>query len=782
MTEISISVRSLVEFLLREGDISEGSGITLAKDAMNAGSRIHRKLQKSAGSFYNAEVPLKLEINTNEYKITVEGRADGIIEKDAQTTIDEIKGMYKRVEDMEQPINVHVAQAKCYAYIYARKKSLDSINVQMTYVNLDTEGIKHFVLSYTFAELEKWFMGLMNDLEMWADMALEHCHMRDESISDMNFPFEYRNGQYDMTASVYSAIVRSRKLFVQAPTGIGKTMAAVYPAIKSFEKNLTSKIFYLTAKTVAGTVARNAVKILTDRGLDFKLVVITAKEKLCPMTEMVCDAESCPYAKGHYDRVNEALYDLVSSESTIDRECISVYSAKYQVCPFELCLDASLFADMIVCDYNYVFDPRVNLKRFFANGQEKKEKYVFLVDEAHNLVDRASSMYSAVLIKEDILAAKRLIKKYSSRTAKALERCNKAMLELKKKLGTEEYQVLPDFQVLHFALLNAYSAMENFIEEHRNIPEKKEILEFFFKLNTFLNISELVDENYIIYDQLLSDGSFMLKLYNVLPAVNLASCLEKGICTVFFSATLLPVNYYKEMLSTDKDDYAIYIPSPFDRNNRRILLARDVTTRYNRRGRDEYNKIYEYIKYLTEAKEGNYMVFFPSYKMMNDIYDIAVADKLDARSDIIIQGNSMTEEEREEFLKHFSYNKNVVAFCIMGGIFSEGIDLDRDKLVGAAVVGPGLPQVCVERKLLMDYFDKKSGDGFKYAYIYPGINKVLQAAGRVIRTEEDKGIMLLLDERFTREEYYRLFPEEWSDCLICDRRNVEGILRDFWNK
>ena len=782
MTEIKISVRALVEFLLREGDITEGSGMTLAKDAMNAGSRIHRKLQKASGSFYHAEVPLAIELSTDRYNITVEGRADGIIEKPEDVTVDEIKGMYKRVEDMKQPINVHLAQAKCYAYIYAREKLLKSIKVQMTYVNLDNEAIKQFVSEYAYEELEGWFMSLMDKLEMWADMQMEHGKQRDATISEMDFPFEYRKGQYDMTASVYSSIVRHKKLFVQAPTGIGKTMAAVYPAIKSFEKGFASKIFYLTAKTVAGTVARNAVGLLADEGLDFKLVVITAKEKLCPMTEMVCDADSCPYAKGHYDRVNDALFDLVSNEHMIDRDCISTYAERYQVCPFELCLDASFFADMIVCDYNYVFDPRVNLKRFFAKGQEKKEKYVFLVDEAHNLPDRASAMYSAILQKEDILTAKKLMKKYNPRAAKALERCNKVMLEMKKRLGTEEYQVLPDIHELHFALLNAYSAMEVFMEDYRSVPERKELLEFFFKINTFLNIAELVDENYIIYDQILPDGGFIVKLFCVLPAVNLAACLEKGISTIFFSATLLPVNYYKEMLSADDDNYAIYIPSPFDRDNRRILLGRDVTTRYSRRGPEEYNRIYEYIRMLPETREGNYMIFFPSYKMMNDIYDIAIADRLDTRADVIIQENTMTEEEKEQFLMHFSEKKNVIAFCIMGGIFAEGIDLDRDKLVGAVVVGPGLPQVCVERKLLMDYFDRKSGAGFMYAYIYPGINKVLQAAGRVIRTEEDKGVILLLDDRFAREEYYSLFPAEWSDCMICDKRNAPEMLREFWNK
>ena len=819
---IKISVRNLVEFIFRSGDISDSSSGTLSKEAMNAGSKIHRKLQKKAGSYYNAEVPLSLTVSREDYHVTVEGRADGIIDmrhenkntgvtntdventnanmmdcagtdndEAPSVTIDEIKGVYKKLSDIEAPIKVHQAQAMCYAYIYALQNELKSICVQMTYVNLDTEEIKRFSENFTFTYLEKWYSDLIDELLKWVDYAISHGDERNDTIEELEFPFEYRKGQRDMVACVYKAIEGEKHLFIQAPTGIGKTMAAIYPTIKSFATGLTTKLFYLTAKTIAHTAPAAAIELLRNQGLVFQTVTLTAKEKICPLSEMDCSPESCPYAKGHFDRINEALYDLITNEERIDRDTVTSYSEKHMVCPFELSLDAALFADGIICDYNYVFDPRVNLKRFFANEGGAGGRYTFLVDEAHNLVERASSMYSATLIKEDFLDVKKIIKKYSEKTARNIDKCNKELLAMKKALGDDNYQVLTGLGDIHFKLLNLHSAMESFLEDYKHIPERKEILDFYFKLTSFLNISDLVDDSYVIYDELLYDGRFMLKEYCVHPANNLKTCLDKGIATIFFSATILPVKYYMEMLSNQPEDYAIYIPSPFEQANRRIMLGLDVTTRYNRRTEQEYMNIYCYIKSLVCSKQGNYMVFFPSYQMLNQVYEIAASDESNKNIHILLQNSHMNEAEREAFLREFEEKNNVLAFCIMGGIFSEGIDLTGDKLIGAVVVGSGLPQVCNERRIMMDYFNNRSladiqpqyagtQDGFRYAYLYPGINKVFQAAGRVIRTEEDRGIILLLDERFAANEYCQLFPIEWNDYMCVNRNNVTQRIKDFW--
>lgn len=821
---IRISVRSLVEFIFRSGDISDSSNGTLSREAMNAGSRIHRKLQKRAGSYYNSEVPLKFTSECGGHAITVEGRADGIIDRslkenrndayqkkdpadddpghvidmdhgyevdfhDGEVMIDEIKGIYRNLDELEGPQKVHVAQAMCYAYIYASERGHDNIDVRISYVNLDSEKEKFFRRSYEFSYLAEWYDAMICELARWLDVVEQHRFKRDESIAKMVFPFEYRKGQKEMALCVYRTIENSGHLYVQAPTGIGKTMAAIYPTVKSFVQGDVSKLFYLTAKTIAHTVARDAIRLLMDRGLEFSAVILTAKEKICLQEKMDCNPELCPYARGHYDRVNRALYELVQGEKIIDREAVTKCAEKYSVCPFELSLDVTLFADAVICDYNYVFDPRVGLKRFFAADGSASENYVFLVDEAHNLVDRASSMYSAQIVKEDFLELRKKLSGYGGRIAGCLGSCNRELLELKKAVPAEGYSVLGSINGLHLKLLNLHDAIELFLEDNRQIPEREELLNFYFNLTSFLNIAEMIDDNYIIYDEILPDGRFMVKLYCVKPAANIRTCLDRGKATVFFSATILPVRYYMEMLSDCPDDQAIYIQSPFPRENRRIYIADDVTTRYTRRNDEQYVNISRYIESMVNAREGNYMVFFPSYAMLEKVVGISGNMNFSHDVKIITQTPYMNEEDRERFLQEFDGSQNVLALCIMGGIFSEGIDLVGDKLVGAVVVGPGLPQVCTERKLMMEYFDNRnqSGDrwvdseGFRYSYQYPGVNKVFQAAGRVIRTEDDQGVILLLDERFAARRYTDLFPVEWADYQVCNRQNVDEKLADFWN-
>lgn len=776
MEVIKISVRNLVEFILREGDIDNRRGQVSEKDAMEAGSRIHRKIQKSMGSFYQSEVPLSIELPMDRFSLRIEGRADGIIEQEGAVTIDEIKGVYRRIEEMEAPVFVHKAQAMVYAYIYASQHSLEAIGVQMTYCNLETEEIRRFQEELDFVQLEEWFQGIIDSYMLWANYSYDHRMERQVSIEGVEFPFPYRPGQRDMAVSVYKTIREGTPLFVQAPTGIGKTLATLFPAVKAVGQGLGDKIFYLTAKTMTRTVAVEGFQKLREQGLVFSTVVITAKEKSCMQEECTCNPEACPYAKGHFDRINEAVYDCITHERNITREVILSYAEKHQVCPFEFCLDVSLWVDGIICDYNYVFDPRVNLKRYF--GQGVNGDYIFLVDEAHNLYERASSMYSAELYKEDFLELKKLIKPYSTKLARRLEECNKVLLEYKKECMT--YQVLGHIYPLVQKLLATVGEYETFLENHHGLPEETRILEFYFQLYQFLNIYERVDDNYVIYCEQVNDSSFKIKLYCVNTSVNLKECLEKGRATIFFSATFLPIRYYKKLLSNE-EDYAIYIPSPFPQENRSLIVGRDVSSRYTRRGRQEYEKIFRYIEGVVSGKQGNYMVFFPSYKMMEDVYEIAQEQGFPERIKVICQTANMTESDREEFLKAFE-EEGIVGFCTMGGIFAEGIDLTGNRLVGAIVVGTGLPMVCNEREIQMNYFDSSQGQGFEYAYLYPGMNKVLQAAGRVIRTDTDRGVIVLLDERFLNSANRQLFPKEWEDYQVTSVEQVQEQVEAFWSK
>lgn len=792
MEEIRVSVRNLVEFILRSGDIDNRRGTMADKDAMQMGSRLHRKIQGKMGADYHAEVPLRTQIDCDGFLLIVEGRADGIFERDGQTIIDEIKGVFRDVERMEEPDPVHLAQARCYACIYAEQQNLEKIGVQMTYANLDTEEIRRFSSSYTRSELEEWFTHLTEAYQKWAQMQIEWKEERKASIGKTVFPYPYREGQKDLAAAVYRTIWHGKKLFIQAPTGVGKTLSTVFPAVQAVGQELGDKIFYLTAKTITRTVAEEAFSLLKKQGLHYKVLTLTAKEKICFCEEPDCNPEKCPYARGHFDRVNDAVYELLTSyeenSANYSRERIMEQAEKWKVCPFEMALDVSLWSDAIICDYNYVFDPQAKLKRFFAEGV--KGDYLFLIDEAHNLVERGREMYSATLYKEDFLEVKRFLRPFSRKAVAALERGNKYLLEWKREC--EEYTLLSNIDAFALNLFNVSHALEQLLEARESVMNrpstdseieegKKKTLDFYFQVRAFLEIYEELDDSYEIYVQHDREGRFALKLYCIHTADKIGQCLEKGRASILFSATLLPVQYYMELLSGKSEDYAVYARSTFDPSRKKVLLGLDVSTKYTRRTPAEYQKIASYIRQITDSRQGNYLVFFPSYKMMTDVRGFFEAEMQDD-TEILEQSMHMSEAQREEFLEQFQERESgtLIGFCVMGGIFGEGIDLKKDRLIGAIVVGTGLPQVCNEREILKQYYDRRDMDGFDHAYRYPGMNKVMQSAGRVIRTDEDTGVIVLLDERFGQAQYRSSFPREWADYETCTLRNVKEKLERFW--
>ncbi len=801
--ELRVSVRQLVEFILREGSIDnrKSSG---SDTAMQEGSRIHKMLQRRMGSEYHAEIGLNYTWASEEYDIIIEGRADGIIDhnwgmhtpeetgkEENKVVIDEIKGTYRDLKRITAPVGVHLAQAKCYAFMYASEHHLDQIGVRMTYCQMETEELKYFHEDYTIQELKGWFEDLMLEYKKWADFQFTWNTVRTASIRQLAFPFPYREGQKELVTYVYQTIYHKRKLFLEAPTGVGKTISTVFPAVKSMGEGLIEKIFYLTAKTITRTVAQECFGLLQQNGLQMKTIVLTAKDKICFMKqeetakeEAECNPEACPYADGHYDRINDAMYDLLTHEAHFTREKVQAYAAKHQVCPFELSLDMSLFADAVICDYNYVFDPRVYLKRFFADGLGKRD-YVFLIDETHNLLDRGREMYSAALNKDSFLGTKRLVKELSPRIAKLLDKCNKELLVMKRQC--ESYRREEEIDGFVRMLNHLYAAIDDFLDEHDMFPNKKELLDFYFEAAHFLNIYEIMDENYVVYSQLLDNGDFMLKLFCVNPARNLRQCMHKGRSTILFSATLLPIQYYKKLLGGEPTDYEVYAKSTFDEKKKALFIANDVTSKYARRSEREFLRIAEYIYEVVRQRHGNYMVFLPSHLFLEQVYRCFMEGYYQADfMECIVQEDYMSEAKREEFLLRFHQEAAdasvLIGFCVMGGIFSEGIDLKRDSLIGAVIVGTGIPQVGCERELLKQHFDAQGENGFDYAYRYPGMNKVLQSAGRVIRTAEDIGVVALLDERFLEPQYRRMFPREWSQYEVVSVSGIAGRVERFWNE
>ncbi len=790
--ESRISVRNLVEFILRSGDIGNRIG-SFSEQAMQEGGRIHRMIQKRMGADYRAEVPLAFVFHGNDVDITVEGRADGIIENESGVTIDEIKSTYADVMKFKEAQPLHLAQARFYAYIYCLDYHIDEIKVRITYCNIETEEIRYFHETCSFAELSEFVNKVCSAYEKWAKMELEWIVKRNGSIKELPFPFAYRDGQEELVKQVYYSIHHGKKLFIEAPTGVGKTVSTVYPAVCALGQQKAQKIFYLTAKTITRTVAADCLDILREKGLNIKGIVLTAKEKICFTESKECNPDACPYACGHFDRVNDAVFDMLNSTERYTRETIVEYATKHQVCPFEMGLDASLFCDFIIGDYNYAFDPRAKLKRFFADGKEGQ--YIFLIDEAHNLVDRAREMYSAVLYKEMFLDIKKLTKDECPGVFKRAQSCNQALLNLKRQCNND---VLRDFEIDGFtsALLRLYSQLEKVLQDKNENGKKvkstisgevrEKLLEYYFEIFNFLDIYERVDENYEIYCSFDTNGDFYIRLFNVNPCKNLGECMSAARSTVLFSATLLPIQYYKELLSGKAEDYEVYAKSVFNPDKRRILIANDVTSRYTRRNSDEYTKIATYIVDVVSKRHGNYMVFFPSYSFMNKVFehsDMSRCGELDI--EILVQNSGMREEEREEFLNRFMEERtesSLIGFCVMGGIFSEGIDLKNDALIGAIIVGTGIPQVCLEQDIIKEFFDNRGENGYDYAYRYPGMNKVLQAAGRVIRTEDDIGIVALLDERFLERKQQMMFPREWEDCRVVNIKSAPEVVEKFWDE
>lgn len=838
-TTYKISVRNLVEFILRSGDITTSSTSLRDVDAMQEGTKIHQWIQKKGGSHYRAEVSLSADFfitarpcftNSTQnvqtaappeasgpisehmmtipespsplyFQITLEGRADGIFTDTAGIVIDEIKGVYRDIHSMKKPVPVHLAQALCYAYMYAKKEQLETIGIRMTYCHIPTKQVRYFSEQKTFEELEDWFSGLLYEYTKWCIWQLDHQKHRNASIKAHDFPFSYRPGQKSLVTSVYLSILRKKRLYIEAPTGVGKTISTIFPAVKSISEGLTEKLFYLTAKTITRTVAEETFSFLNDTGIQLKYTSITAKEKICLLEKPACHPETCERAKGHFDRINDAMFDILTQEQKMDRACITRYAEKHQVCPFELSLDLATWSDAVIGDYNYVFDPTASLKRFFSTDTE--HNFTLLIDEAHNLVNRAREMYSAVLIKEDFLSIKAMMHTKSKKLSSALERCNRAMLELKSLCDEVHIYQTVELDALLSRLLRLNTLLEAVLQSTDDPDdsdeqilfapltneENEKLLEFYFHILAFLNIYELLDEHYTIYGEFGSSEEFILHLQCMDPSKNLDSYLTKVRCSIFFSATLLPIHYYKEQLAFREDDYAIYAPSPFLSENRLLMIGRGVSTKYSLRTPEMYQKISDYIITFLSGKTGNYLVFFPSYQMMETIFEYLqmslTVDETEKHTEIRfhLQSTSMSEEERESFLAHFEDHPKTttVGLCVMGGIFGEGIDLKNERLIGAVLVGTGLPMICTENELFKNYFNQKQKNGFSYAYQFPGMNKILQAAGRVIRTTEDRGAILLLDDRFFQTDYQNLFPKEWFPFEAVTIDTMPEKLAQFWS-
>jgi len=847
-----VSVRNLVEFILRSGSID--SRFT-GRNRLEEGARVHRKLQKAEG--YQAEVFLSVTETHDGVEFTVEGRADGVIITENGVTVDEIKstltplelidGEYDHVfhgsggagvsrkpgaaNDTERVLpRQHWAQAMCYGYIYCINNDLHEIGVRLTYYEMETGGVKRFTHAFSVDELRLFFAGLLSRYAIWALFENKWKETAAASMRELGFPFpNYREGQRNLAAAVYRTVTAGGRLFAMAPTGVGKTISTLFPVMKAMGEGSGEKVFYLTARTVTRQAAQVALDKMRERGLRVKSVTLTAKDKICFLDERICRPAYCEFADGHFDRVNDAIMDALKNNDSITAETVADYAKRHRVCPFELALDLTLWSDVVICDYNYLFDPQVYLRRFFADGGD----YIFLVDEAHNLADRARDMFSAAISKRSLLLLKknlatesagesssessgervcessgesacessgnsagegaaspfagvktkrarksRKVDKNTKPLLTTLNKINKLLLEKRRECAETRLKTEKELPSELCEMLELFALQfSRWLGE--NPEPEQDVLTVYFEILTFLKITELFDEHYETLYEAGPSGELTVKQFCADPSLLLDERFGCGRAAVLFSATLTPAKYFMDVLGGGNESKYIALPSPFPRENMLLLIAGRISTRYADRDRS-IESVAEMIHRTAAGKTGNYIAYFPSYKYMADVYEV-FRDKYSGVS-TVRQERGMAEGERDDFLALFESDKEtMVAFCVLGGVFAEGIDLSGDRLIGTVIVGTGLPQMNTELDIVKKHYGG-AGRGYDFAYRFPGMNKVLQAAGRVIRSGEDRGVVLLIDDRFLSRQYTELYPEHWRHLRAVDGPDdLSQALSEFWN-
>ena len=784
---LTLPIRRLVEFLLRTGSIdSRFTGFDRALE----GARLHRKLQRAAVKEYpdyQAEAALKQDYTCAGIAYTLEGRADGIFtDKDGTLTIDEIKTTTLPPEFITgEQSPEHWAQAQIYAAIYARQQGLPAMRVRLVYYQVDEDLEFTFHHDYSADALAAIVTDLLTQYAPWAKRSAEWQRMSRASRQALPFPFaSYRPGQRAMMNAVYKTCTEGGQLLCQAPTGIGKTMSVLFPALKAVGEG--GPIFYLTARGTTRAAAENALTLLRAADPDLKLrsVTLTAKDKICLQERRECTPEACPYANGYYDRVKAALWDSLDTHA-LTADALQALARKHKVCPFELGLDLSLWCDVVVGDYNYLFDPVVHLMRFFETAGD----YLFLIDEAHNLPGRARDMHSASLCKSAFYDAKKRLGKGKSSLKNALTKVNNIFIEWRHRCE----EVLGDsrFGRTYFeksraedfdrALTKLCEPLEIWLDEHRDPGETHDaLLQLYFDIRAWLRVADTFDNHFVL--QISAVGSEVRAAMLCLdPSDFLAADFAKGRAAVLFSATLAPAGYYKDLCGLP-DARAVALRSPFDPTNMGLWCARQVSTRYKDRA-DSIAKVSDLLAVMAAAQPGHYLAFFPSYSYLQQVWENFTARYPDQPT--LCQESAMDEGQRTEFLAQFLARdgKPLLGFAVLGGVFGEGVDLTGESLIGVAVVSPGLPQIGPRQEQLRDYFEETRGAGFDYAYRYPGMNKVLQAAGRVIRTPQDRGVVLLIDDRFLVPDTRRLMPPHWEHLRVVDSADAwKDELAAFWKK
>ncbi|MCT4486957.1 ATP-dependent DNA helicase [Levilactobacillus parabrevis] len=781
---IKLGVRELVEFTLRTGDLGSTSN---SQNTALLGARIHRRLQKQRGENYQKEYYLDLNLTLNGTDYLLHGRADGVTLTDDGASIEEIKTSETVFDQLsENTLTLYWGQVKLYAYLLMQKETdLDEVTLTLTYFQTNTETTTQTDQVISRQAAKAFFDKVIAEYVTWLKFRSDLRERRDPTIQQLTFPFgHYRPGQRELAVAVYKTILTSKRLFAEAPTGTGKTISTLFPTIKASGEGVIQRIFYLTAKQSTRTVAEEAVSLMASQGLKLKSITLTAKEKIQFPEEADLQPDENPYMLGYYDRLKPALLDLINHNDQLTRPVIEEYARKHTLDPFEFQLDASLFCDVIIGDYNYLFDPQVHLQRFFT--AEDPDNF-FLIDEAHNLVSRSREMYSAELTSrplDRLVEQSRDLKQATPKLRRRLQDLRATFDDIVAPLlqdGKTDSTFLTPPEDFNHDLSRLVEAIHDWLVDQPQTPFTQSILDYYFAAISYQRIGEYYDDTYRMRLAVV-DGNITIKQLCLDPSTFLADSLALGHGAVLFSATLSPMDYYQTVLGGDTDSLAYQLNSPFEPQHQAILVTNYIQTTYKQRNANLANILLA-IKTLVDGKTGNYLIFLPSY---NYLLDVTQAFQMAyPHIKTVVQQSKMAEADRTAFLANFVANpqETLVGFALLGGIFAEGIDLKADRLIGVGVVSVGLPGINPETDLIRDYFDEQSQKGFAFAYQLPGLNNVFQAAGRLIRGSKDVGIILLMDQRFSSPRYTHLYPQHWQHFRRLYRpEQLTTAVQNFWHQ
>ena len=793
---VDLSLDELCERVFGNGSFDIGGGFGTGKARLTPD--IYEKVRGDAQIRYRAQEKLTNTFALDGIYYTVSTEADGVIEEGGELIADEIR-LVRDFDFSMPPREIFVARMKCCAYFLACREDMVYVRARLTYVHAESGKIRQFKYEYHTEDLRAWYVTLLRRISRAAKFQKERVENILPSAAGVAFPYgELREGQEIMIRETHRAIKQGRRLFLNAPTGTGKTVSALYPAVRALGAGLADRIFYLTAKASTRREAYRAAGKLFEAGAKLRTVVLTAKEFMCPMRKTPvgalmsgCDFKKCELAKGYYERSENAVFELLSRQNGFTPQIILEVTKKHRICPYELSLDLSEYCDIIICDYNYVFDPAVYLRRYFAEDGERG-RYIFLFDEAHNLPDRARDMYSATVRRSDFERAYAKIDPSLRELDEAFEGAIIA-LRTKKRLCRDSLVRTADGEERGFYMSSSLprelvdeldgfrKKVDRWLKKNSDVYSDPSLDRLLESIRRFCTVSEYFDKRFLFYIE-ISGGDMIFKIYCLDPSDIANTVQKRAVSSVMFSATLTPSEYFVDILGGGKSARYVSIPSPYDGERLLVMRAGYVSTKFEDRAKN-VKKYVNIIAATASAKAGNYIAYFPSYQMLKEVSEEFI--RRYPKVSVIIQSPNMSTGEREAFLENFKDDSGTlrIGFCVLGGSFAEGIDLPGSRLIGTVIFGVGLPGLSNENNIIRDYYDVQNGEGYDYSYTYPGMNNVLQAVGRVIRQAEDRGVAVLVDDRYLTEKYKVLYPDHWTNLDMAESAGeLAEKIKNFWNK